>query len=1193
MARQELRYNISNWNQLSQCLSNISNSLHIRVRNSTYDKLEGTVIEVYHDDLGVLFSYLVDGRGDMLDARTSNAPDMTVSELLDELSRFGFLVTFNRRAYLSEDQLNYLRTLLGLGLDKLRLLYVYQYTANGLKISEPHIVAFNVEPNPGWLDNTYTASLDEFHTALSNGSAVDLDDVSDTKRYRWDWLDYVANIQDIIDDNDPPSPPGRSTYTKEEIDELLSKKLDNNKVATYSELGSTYVASFDDIQKVEDSMTSPISPSAIDLGQGFSYQDAQELTVLNIQHPGWAAEDGIYMFTSSGISSVKINEEDISQSYAIEGSGVIVYLSSLKKKVNSILIEHGLGTASVTINNINGEEDPTQPLDESPKFINPYHLLHHIKRWWDNIRKKPTFLGASVVDDRLEVTGGLTVGGQEETILGGEGNLTIAGGGNVTVAKSGSFTVTSPMTTTNAVTMNRDVTINAPVTMNGGSPTTVNHDIIVNGEVSTQRVAMGSGEQTINIGNNFVDGVSRCIVVGEHNAEFPKGSSTLLILGTSNLLRATQNSTYPYACVVVGDNNRGISSIGQVIIGDQNTISSYNEGNTKLTIVGDSNNIRYNGTVGLVIVGTNNKVGSSNVHKRLMHSLVLGANHLLDSSYSLVSGRDNISNAEGQFISGYFNEADSNSLAMIGNGVDENNRSNAFKVTKSGDVSFSGELFKIQKITDVDYDFSNVTETATQQFTLNADGYYVSGNKGISNSFALCTITMNEDYDILAIDYINSGESAYDFGIFSKPNCPLQSSHVDDAISAAVYKSCKGQSSTNVKTLVYYDIKAGDKIYIKYRKDSGVNQGNDSLQFKVSYAQVVNNYVTQKVFDTTVDEVKTDVAEIQTNLENTDNKVADIESQLPYKLLLNRTQIIRTDEVHETINVSNDHFYYHSNLIPFESDVKMTIEEIYYGFVNLSNGFYPYIVIFDKDRNPTDIIQTFRVNVGASYTVDKTTYPDAAYVCICGSSSPPVSYSLQVEYQEHVDLNIENLIRRKINDRHSYLNVDSLRASKSSYAAKYENIKPYYHETKIEYYNFSYYTDIMPIDTSRTLSLKVVDLSDVDPIYYCVFIPLDSDKKILKIAQDQLILSFQDIAVGDVLNVSSILSQLNTIYPTVRYFAIGTQSSNCLPLLDISTYGMNMKTIDVNSLLTESEINELIDKQLDVTQDDIDEICVL
>ena len=219
----KLRYNISDWRQLSQCMSNISTEYHIRVRMSNYDKLVGTVIEVYHDRLGALFTYLTEAHGDLIDARETGAPDMSVDEILDELSRFGFIVTFQRRAYLSVDQVEYLKSIRGLNFDKLRVLYVYQYTVTGAKHKVPHVVAFNVEKNVQWLDTSYVASLTEFTNSLDNGSAINLDDISKKSNFKWNWLDYVANIDDVLADNARPGDsPDTSSYTKSEID----KKLD-------------------------------------------------------------------------------------------------------------------------------------------------------------------------------------------------------------------------------------------------------------------------------------------------------------------------------------------------------------------------------------------------------------------------------------------------------------------------------------------------------------------------------------------------------------------------------------------------------------------------------------------------------------------------------------------------------------------------------------------------------------------------------------------------------------------------------------------------------------------------------------------------------------------------------------------------------------------------------------------------------
>ena len=67
---------------------------------------------------------------------------------------------------------------------------------------EIKVVAFNVEKNPKWLAYPYLASYKEFEDAVAkSGSAVNLTEASLTKHFDWSWLDYVANIQDILNDN--------------------------------------------------------------------------------------------------------------------------------------------------------------------------------------------------------------------------------------------------------------------------------------------------------------------------------------------------------------------------------------------------------------------------------------------------------------------------------------------------------------------------------------------------------------------------------------------------------------------------------------------------------------------------------------------------------------------------------------------------------------------------------------------------------------------------------------------------------------------------------------------------------------------------------------------------------------------------------------------------------------------------------
>ena len=152
----------------------------------------------------------------------------------------------------------------------------------------------------------------------------------------------------------------------------------------------------------------------------------------------------------------------------------------------------------------------------------------------------------------------------------------------------------------------------------------------------------------------------------------------------------------------------------------------------------------------------------------------------------------------------------------------------------SGDFSVSQTITVtvVEELPDPTYTVEAVSG-ATYGFALNDDGYYESGNAGVYNSYALCKVTFNtQGWATLYLDCINSGEANYDFGILSNVDTMLAlSANID---TTNVFKSFKGASSTDVQTVEYGAIEAGEHyIYVKFRKDGSGNSGNDSLQFKV------------------------------------------------------------------------------------------------------------------------------------------------------------------------------------------------------------------------------------------------------------------------------------------------------------------------------------------------------------------------
>ena len=198
-----LRYKISSLNQLPKCMSNNSRQLHIHVAEIINDhRLQGTLVRLDHDDFGTLFACLVDGAGTLLtpDA-TNHFPEFTTQEILTELKKYGFEIYFNPEEALSSEQLSYLVTLNGLGFDKIRILNVYEQLQSGALSFTPTVVAFKVSAHGDWLNNSYSAHLTELQKGLTDGTAINISAISKEKKFRWDWLTFVANIEDVLKDN--------------------------------------------------------------------------------------------------------------------------------------------------------------------------------------------------------------------------------------------------------------------------------------------------------------------------------------------------------------------------------------------------------------------------------------------------------------------------------------------------------------------------------------------------------------------------------------------------------------------------------------------------------------------------------------------------------------------------------------------------------------------------------------------------------------------------------------------------------------------------------------------------------------------------------------------------------------------------------------------------------------------------------
>jgi len=130
--------------------------------------------------------------------------------------------------------------------------------------------------------------------------------------------------------------------------------------------------------------------------------------VVNIQWPGFAAEQGIYVIFTSAISSINI------PSAAVQGGGVLVYLSGLTKKETKIVVTCVEGTYTFYIYNKNGEESSAAPTHES--YVTQYY---DNKYFWEKIGGS----GGSAPDlsDYLKKTDAESTYAKKATTLSGYG----------------------------------------------------------------------------------------------------------------------------------------------------------------------------------------------------------------------------------------------------------------------------------------------------------------------------------------------------------------------------------------------------------------------------------------------------------------------------------------------------------------------------------------------------------------------------------------------------------------------------------------------------------------------------------------------------------------------------------------------------------------------------------------------------
>ena len=135
-----------------------------------------------------------------------------------------------------------------------------------------------------------------------------------------------------------------------------------------------------------------------------------------------------------------------------------------------------------------------------------------------------------------------------------------------------------------------------------------------------------------------------------------------------------------------------------------------------------------------------------------------------------------------------------------------------------------------------------VEDVGEYGFDLNG-GYYVSNNKGISKTAAVCRVNFNVPVSAtITFTFVNYSEQGYDFGVFGNIDTALNHNYYSAGSGGATitdssYKlACNTSTYNNSSThTLEYEMSAGEHyIDVKYSKDDASDGNDDTLKFKVA-----------------------------------------------------------------------------------------------------------------------------------------------------------------------------------------------------------------------------------------------------------------------------------------------------------------------------------------------------------------------
>lgn len=130
-------------------------------------------------------------------------PFLTTDQILEQLAKFGFIITYDVKSNLPGNIISYLSMLYDLGFDKITRVCVEDHVVDGVMYYRPTTIVMKTElGNDDLLTFECRVASQKFRDKLVANSIMN---VSNEPGMTWDWLKYMANISDILDENIDPT----------------------------------------------------------------------------------------------------------------------------------------------------------------------------------------------------------------------------------------------------------------------------------------------------------------------------------------------------------------------------------------------------------------------------------------------------------------------------------------------------------------------------------------------------------------------------------------------------------------------------------------------------------------------------------------------------------------------------------------------------------------------------------------------------------------------------------------------------------------------------------------------------------------------------------------------------------------------------------------------------------------------------